>query len=121
MTKTNKNIVLKYRARIIRELLAEKSIARLELETALLALDILSALKTKAISPKAASKYFTVIAYRIDRKVERKATDNFSMLLAEAMLLDELGKKYGPKLSEIRRLAYEVLAKNIRQMVQERG
>lgn len=117
MAKTNKNVVLKFRAGIIQKLLKEKSVVRLELETALLVSDILSALKAKVISPKAASKYFTAVAYRIDRKTERRVTDDFQMLLAEAMLLDELGQKYGPKLSEIRRLADKVLAKCIRKMV----
>ena len=83
----------------------------LEREVALLLLDVLEALRNKAITVKEASRYFVRIAYKIDLKMNRKLSDDFQQMHADAMLLDELKKKYGPSLKELKRLALLILGR----------
>lgn len=87
-------------------------IVRLEREVALLMLDVLAAIETKALSPKDGSKIFVDLEYRMHLVVKQKTSEDFSALTAEGMLLDQIGKKYAPNLAELRELATRILARD---------
>jgi len=107
-----KNIV-KNRVSFIRALLKEKSdIIRLEREVALLMLDVLAGIETKTVSHKEGGKIFVDLEYTINLDVEQKTSADFSALTAEGMLIDEVGKKYGPNLAELRELATRILSRD---------
>ena len=109
-TQTN---IIKTRVSAIRSLLKGKiGVARLEREVALLTLDVLAAIETKALSPKEGGKIFVDLEYKMDMNVEKDTSEDFSGLTAEGMLLDEIGKKYGPNLAELRELATRILARD---------
>lgn len=104
--------IIKARADAIHEILAgrEPDVQRLERETALLVFDVLAGLEAKALSFRAADKYFTDIEYSIDGNLEKKVHPEFSQMLVEAMLLNEIGTKYGANLTELQKLATQILA-----------
>lgn len=104
--------VLKTKARAVRELIARADVVRLEREVALLFLDVLAALEVGAVSLKEADAIFTDIGYRIGPDLEKKTSEEFSMLLADAMLLDEVGEKYGPDLQDLRNFATQILTRD---------
>ena|SRR3989338_11552017 len=106
--------IIKARAEAIHEILSgrEPDIQRLERETALLVFDVLAGLEAKALSFKVADKYFTDIEYAIDGALEKKVRPEFSQMLVEAMLLDEVGTKYGANLAELQKLATQILARD---------
>ena len=105
--------IIKTRVSAIRSLLKGKvDVARLEREVALLALDVLAAIETKALSPKEGGKIFVDLEYKMNMNVEKDTSDDFSGLTAEGMLLDEIGSKYGPNLAELRELATRILARD---------
>ena len=105
--------IIKTRVSAIRSLLKGKvDVARLEREVALLALDVLAAIETKALSPKEGGKIFVDLEYKMNMNVEKDTSDDFSGLTAEGMLLDEIGLKYGPNLAELRELATRILARD---------
>lgn len=105
--------ILKNRVSAIQKLLkGPVNISQLEREVALLALDVLAALDVKAVSFKEADKYFTDIAYKMGEEIEQKTSEDLSALTAEGMLLDEVGKKYGPNLAEFRELATRILSRD---------
>ncbi len=107
-----KNIV-KNRVASIRALLKERTdIVRLEREVALLMLDVLAGIETKTFSHKEGGKIFVDLEYEMNLDVEQKTSEDFSALTAEGMLLDEIGKKYGPNLSELRELATRILSRD---------
>ena len=106
--------VIQIRADVIHALLkdARPDASRLERETAFLVLDVLAGLGAKALSLKAAGKYFIDIDYMLDRAVEKKTSAEFQQMLSEADLLDEVGRKYGPNLPELRELAVKILSRD---------
>lgn len=106
--------VIQMRADAIHALLKEvhPDASRLERETAFLVLDVLAGLGVKALSLKTAGKYFVDIDYALDRTLEKKTSEEFQQMLAEADLLDEVGKKYGPNLAELRELAMKILSRD---------
>ncbi len=110
MKKSLRQSIIKSRVKLIHAYLFKRVPARfLAHEVAMLVLDVLEALRDKMLTPKEASRYFVNIAYKIDSKTDKKLSDGFQQVLAEAMLLDELNKKYGPSLKELRRLALVIL------------
>lgn len=113
MKKNTQKTILKNRLDAIRVLLkGQVDISQFEREVALLALDVLVALDVKAVSFKEADRYFTDIAYKMEEEMEQKTSEDLSALVAEGMLLDEVGKKYGPNLAEFRELATRILARD---------
>ena len=113
MKKQQKNMIVEQRVNAVDTLLkSTPDILRLEREVALLMLDVLAGIETKALSPKEGSKIFITVSSRIDLGVKQKVSEDFSALTAEGMLLDEIGKKYGPNLSELRELATRILARD---------
>ena len=113
MKKNTQKTILKNRLDAIRVLLkGQVDISQFEREVALLALDVLVALDVKAVSFKEADRYFTDIAYKMEEEMEQKTSEDLSALVAEVMLLDEVGKKYGPNLAEFRELATRILARD---------
>lgn len=104
---------IKNRVGAIHTLLKGKvDMVRLEREFALLVLDVLAAIETKALSLKESAKVFVDFGYRMNLDIERKTSEDFSALTAEGMLLDEVGTKYGPNLSELRELATRILTRD---------
>ena len=111
-TNLQKNII-KNRVDVIHALLKGKvDIIRLEREVALLMLDVLAGVETKAFSHKVAGKIFVDLGYQMNLDIERKTSEDFSALTAEGMLLNEIGKKYAPNLSELRELAMRILSRD---------
>lgn len=107
-----KNII-KSRTGTIHALLRGRvDVMRLEREFAFLALDVLAAIETKTLSFKEGGKIFVDLEYKMNLDVERNTSEDFSALTAEGMLLDEVGKKYGPNLAEFRELATRILARD---------
>lgn len=106
--------VIKKRAEVIHAALKETrlDISRLEREMAFLVLDVLAGISAKALSLKAAGKYFVYIDYAMSGTVEKKTSVEFQQMLAEADLFDEVGKKYGPNLAELRELATRILTRD---------
>lgn len=109
---THKNIVQSRVSAIFKLLKGEANIIRLERETALLMLDVLAGIETKTLSLKEGGKIFVDLGYRMNADMERKTSEDFSALTAEGMLLDEVGTKYGPNLSELRELATRILTRD---------
>ena len=94
------------RVREIKALLKGKSnLRRFEREVALLALDALAGIKAKTLSPKAAGRCFVDIEYALNQDIEKRLRPKFSEMMFEAILLDELGTKYGPDIRLLRRRA----------------
>lgn len=107
-----KNII-KNRMGAIHALLKGKvDTVRLERDVALLVFDVLAAIETKTLSPKEGGKVFIDLEYKMNLDVERNTSEDFSALTAEGMLLDEVGKKYGPNLAELRELAMKILSRD---------
>lgn len=101
---------LKKRVKTVKALLeGTVNVRRFEREVALLVLDVLSGLKVKAFSPKEAGCYFVAIEYALNLDIERKLSPKFSQMMVEALLLDELGEKYGPDLHTLRKFALALL------------
>jgi hypothetical protein len=106
--------IIRIRTDAIHALLKETrpDVSRLERETALLVFDVLAGLEGKALSLKTAGKYFITLDYALDRTVEKRTSIEFQQMLAEADLIDEVGKKYGPNLAELRELATRILSRD---------
>lgn len=86
-----------------------KDLHKIEREVALLALDMLEALGTKALSLEEGTKNFLKIEYALRLDMEYKLSEEFRDLLNEVLLLDEIGTPYGPDLMLIRTLATKIL------------
>lgn len=109
---THKSII-KNRVGAIHPLLKKGGdVTRLEREVALLMLDVLAGIETKALSLKESGKVFVALGYRMNLDIEQRTSEDFSALTAEGMLLDEAGKKYGPNLAELRELAMRILSRD---------
>ena len=107
-----KNIIIQ-RANSLKTLIEGKlDVVRLEREAALLMLDVLAGIETKALSPKESSKIFVDVERHINLDIKQKVSEDFSALTAEGMLLNEIGKKYAPNLSELRELAMRILSRD---------
>lgn len=109
---TQKNIIKQRISAIAALLNGARDIVRLEREAALLMLDVLAAIETKVLTLKAGDQIFTDLGYRFGLDIDQKTSEDFSALVAEGMLLDEVGKKYGPNLSELRELATRILTRD---------
>lgn len=104
---------IKNRVGAIRAMLKGKvDMVRLEREFALLVLDVLAAIETKTLSFKEGGKIFVDLEYKMNLDVELNTSEDLSALTAEGMLLDEVGKKYGPNLAELRELATRILSRD---------
>ena len=107
-----KNIIIQ-RANSLKTLIGGKlNVVRLEREVAILMLDVLATIETKALSPKESSKIFVDVERHINLDIKQKVSEDFSALTAEGMLLNEIGKKYAPNLSELRELAMRILSRD---------
>lgn len=113
MRSNTQKSIIKQRVHAINTLLkGSPDIVRLEREVAFLMLDVLAAIETKTLSFKEGGKIFVDLEYKMNLDVERNTSEDFSALTAEGMLLDEVGKKYGPNLAELRALATKILSRD---------
>lgn len=85
---------------------------RIERAAALLVLDILDALQTKAITLKEGCKCFVDLEATLDYKTRKRLSEEFRDLLNEAILLDEVGAPYGPDLTLMRSLVAKILQRD---------
>lgn len=84
-------------------------VSALEREVALLVIDTINALQAKSLSLKEGCKCFVKIEYELRLDLEEKTSEEFQDLLAEAILLDEVGTAYGPDLARVQELAMNIL------------
>lgn len=104
------NLIIQNRVRFILELVKKgKDLVRLEREFALLVLEILDALQKSEIALKDGCNCFTKIVYAINLKTHQKLSEDFTDLMNEALILDELGTKYGPNIPLLVKLAMKIL------------
>lgn len=94
---------------VLRLIKQGNDVPALEREVALLAIDTMSALQAKHLSLKESCKCFVKIEYALRLDLEEKTSEEFQDLLAEAILLDEVGTKYGPDLARVQELAMTIL------------
>ena len=80
----------------------------IERELALLAIDIVLALRTEKLA-KAGCRCFKEIEFAMTGTMRKKLSEETRDLMNEMLLLDELGKKYGPVLT----LAFDLAQKII--------
>ena len=107
-----KKIVMQ-RTKSLKTLVESKpDVVRLEREVAILMLDVLAAIETRALSPEESSKIFVDLERRINLDIKQKVSEDFSALTAEGMLLNEIGRKYAPNLAELRELATRILSRD---------
>ena len=81
----------------------------IEKETALLVLDVLDFLQKKHISLKDGYNCFIKIEYALNQKIRERLSEDFRDMLNEAIILDEIGTKFGPDLKLLMKLATKVL------------
>lgn len=86
-----------------------KDIPRIEREIALLAFDIMESLQRKYLSLKEGCGCFTKIAHAINQRLGKKLSEEVKDLINEGLLLDEVGKAYGPNLDRFLDLAKKIL------------
>ena len=103
-------IILNNRLRATLKLIKQgNDVLALEREVALLVLDTMNVLQGKSLSLKESCQCFIKIEYALKPDLEKKTSEEFQELLAEAMLLDEVGAAYGPDLIHIQELAMKIL------------
>ena len=106
------NQIIQKRLRLILNLIKKgKDIIGIEKETAFLVLDVIDFIQKREISLKGGCNCFLKVEFALDKKIRDRLSEEFEDLLNEAIILDEIGTKFGPDLNLLLELATKIITK----------
>lgn len=110
-----RNIIENRSKAVLALVAADRDTSRIERELALLILDILGAVQTKALTFRQGKNYVAKIAYAMRTDTEEHLSEEARDLLNEMIILDEAGTAYGPDFAFVRGLVVKILQRDERE------